>query len=460
MATDIDRYTQDNYAPLGMECDAPHLPIVGELPRGLEGTLYRNGPDPQFPAADPRRSHWFLGDGMIHAFTLQDGKASYRNRWVRTGKWLAENAAGHALGAGFGNRSDAFADTGLANTNIIQHAGRLLALEEQHLPIEIDPVLLDTRGVRSFDDRLSGPFTAHPKTDPETGELIFFGYSAAGPLTSAMSYGAIDRAGTVTRFERLETPYCSMVHDFAVTERHVVIPVLPLHGSLERAKAGGPPYLWEPELGAHIGLIRRSDGAASLRWLRMDSSYVFHALNAWDEGDRIIVDVMQYDAPPLFPRADGSKTTADLSARLVRWTIDPNATDAVAQERLDDMPGEFPRLDERYAGLANRFGVFVGTSMPGGLTDTVVWHDFARGRRAACILPAGDGLSEAVFVPRGPSAPEGDGWLLAVAWRGGERRSDLIILDTDDVEHGPIAAVRLAHRVPFGFHRNWVGATP
>lgn len=122
MATDIDRYTQDNYAPLGMECDAPHLPIVGELPHGLEGTLYRNGPDPQFPAADPRRSHWFLGDGMIHAFTLRDGKASYRSRWVRTGKWLAENAAGHALGAGFGNRSDAFADTGLANTNIIQHA--------------------------------------------------------------------------------------------------------------------------------------------------------------------------------------------------------------------------------------------------------------------------------------------------------------------------------------------------
>ena len=187
MATDGNRFREGNYAPLGMECDAPHVTVVGELPKALNGTLYRNGPDPQFPAADPRRDHWFLGDGMIHAFMLKDGKASYRNRWVRTGRWLAENAAGQALGGGFGSgRAATYQDTGIANTNILRHAGRLLALEEQHLPMELDPVSLATRGVQSFDAGLRGPFTAHPKTDAETGELVFFGYAADGPLSAGL----------------------------------------------------------------------------------------------------------------------------------------------------------------------------------------------------------------------------------------------------------------------------------
>ncbi len=120
------------------------------------------------------------------------------------------------------------------------------------------------------------------------------------------------------------------------------------------------------------------------------------------------------------------------------------------------MGGEFPRLDERRAGLPNRFGSFVGNSRPEGGLDSVVWLDLMSGRRAMYALPPGDGLSEAVFVPRGPDAAEGDGWLLAVAWRGAERRSDLIVLDTDAIEHGPVATVQLAHRVPFGFHGNWM----
>jgi carotenoid cleavage dioxygenase len=460
--SDNSRVTRGNYLPLGMECDAPHLTIVGELPRTLNGTLYRNGPDPQFPAADPRQDHWFLGDGMIHAFTLHDGKASYRNRWVRTAKWRAENAAERSLVSGFGGNpaGAAFANEGVANTNIIWHAGRLLALEEAHLPVELEPASLVTRGQQSFDNGLKGPFTAHPKTDPVTGELVFLGYSASGPLTPTITYGTIDRRGAVTRFEQFEAPYCSMVHDMAITERHAIVPVLPLSGSMARAQAGGPPFAWEPELGSHIALIRRDKGVASLRWFRMEPCYVFHILNAWEEGERVIVDVMQYDAPPLFPNADGSKSTAGNDARLVRWTLDPTAgTDAVTRQQLDDMPGEFPRLDERRTGLTNRFGVVPSKVRTDGPLDTLVWHDLARSSRTTFTLPDGDGLSETVFVPRSQSAPEGDGWLLAVAWRGTERRSDLIVLDTSDVAHGPIATVQLTHRVPFGFHGNWVGAT-
>jgi carotenoid cleavage dioxygenase len=450
---------EGNYAPIHAEYDIEDLPVAGELPRELQGTLFRNGPNPQFTPIDPLRHHWFVGDGMVHAFTLDNGRASYRNRWVRTAKWRAENAAGEALLTGFGGpakRNVVVANEGVANTSIIWHAGHLLALEEAHPPIELDPRTLATRGVQNFNGRLSGPFTAHPKQDPETGELIFFAYSANGPLSSGMSYGTIGRDGEVRRFEQFETPYCSMVHDFAVTRRHVLFPILPLHGSLERAKAGFMPYAWEPDLGAHIGILERGRGVESLRWFRGENCYVFHVLNAWEEGERIIVDVIQYDTPPLFPHADGTNGW-DVDGRLVRWILDPRAgTDAFKRSQLDEMSGEFPRLDERRTGLANRFGLFAGRSEDGGELDSIAWLDLMQGRRTIYSLPQGDAISEPVFVPRSGEAAEGDGWLLAVAWRGQENRSDLLIFDTDHIARGPVAAVQLPHRVPFGFHGNWV----
>ncbi|HEX3348315.1 MAG TPA: carotenoid oxygenase family protein [Acetobacteraceae bacterium] len=462
MPNDVSRFLSGNFGPVRTELEVTDLPVDGELPRSLNGTLFRNGPNPQFPPPDPSKHHWFLGDGMVHAFTLDGGRASYRNRWVRTGKFVAEQAAGHALDADAPPETDgAFRDTGAANTNIVWHGGRLLALEEAHLPIELDPATLATRGVRDFGGAVPAPFTAHPKTDPVTGELVFFGYSASGPLSRGMTYGTIAADGRVTRVERFDAPYCSMVHDFAVSAGHVVFPVMPLHGSIDLAMRGLFPFVWDPSLGGAIGVIRRNAGVASLRWFRAETCFVFHVLNAWDNADGSIhVDVMQYDAPPLFPRADGRVSSpAETTARLVRWTIDPEAaTDAFRQSRLDDMPGEFPRIDERVAGHANRFGAFAGVGAAGGDTDIIAWIDLATGRRSGHRLPPGDATSEPVLVPRSESAAEGDGWLLAVVWRGSEARSELIVLDTQDIAHGPVATVRLPQRVPFGFHGNWMPA--
>jgi carotenoid cleavage dioxygenase len=448
-----------NFAPITMECDAPHLPVTGELPRDLHGTLFRNGPNPQFMPLDPMQHHWFTGDGMLHAFTLQNGRASYRNRWVRTGKFEAEAVAGRPLTSGYSSAPGAdgdFPDEGVANTNVIWHAGRLLALEEGHLPIELDPAALATRGVQRFAGNLQGPFTAHPKIDPLTGELCFFGCSADGPLTAGMTFGTIGADGRVTRFERFQAPYCSMVHDFIVTRRHVLFPILPMSGSEARRQAGKPPFAWEPELGSHIGLILREQGVASLRWFRIENCYVFHVLNAWDDGGRVVADVMQYDQPSLFPNADGSAPAGNTEARLVRWTLDPSAaTDAFSRVQLDDLAGEFPRIDDRRAGLRNRFGAIAARSRPGAGFDSIAWLDLTAGRRTVFSLPRGDGISEPVFVPRREEASEGDGWLLVVAFRGDERRSDLLIFDTDAIDRGPIATVQLAHRVPYGFHGNW-----
>eukprot|EP01037_Dinobryon_pediforme_P033638 gene33638-39163_t len=248
-----------NFAPIPFECDAPFLKIVGELPRELNGTLYRNGPNPQF---DSPGAHWFVGDGMLHAFHLENGRARYRNRWIRTPKWQAEHDAGRALFGGFGQKlPDAPAsvsDGGVANTNIIFHSGRLLALEEGHLPTEIDPGTLNRLGYCDYQGAIAGPFTAHPKIDPGTGEMIFFGCNARGPFSPVLSFGSVSRTGTVTRFDRFETPYTSMVHDFIVTEHHLLFPILPVTGSMERAKSAKPPYAWEPDKGAYVGVMKRN----------------------------------------------------------------------------------------------------------------------------------------------------------------------------------------------------------
>jgi len=184
---------------------------------------------------------------------------------------------------------------------------------------------------------------------------------------------------------------------------------------------------------------------------------VFHVLNAWDDGGRVVIDVMQFDEPPLFPRADGSMPAAEPQARLVRWVLDPDAgTDAFSRTALDDTTGEFPRIDDRRAGLRHRFACFAGDSPRGDTLDSVVALDLIAGRRSAYRVPAGDAVSEPVFAPRREDAAEGDGWLLAVAWRAAEQCSHLLVLEAQDVARGPIASVRLPQRVPFGFHGNWM----
>jgi carotenoid cleavage dioxygenase-like enzyme len=464
-----DTLKRTNIAPIPFECDASILKVTGELPRELNGTLYRNGPNPQF---DVPGAHWFVGDGMLHAFHLENGRASDRNRWVRTPKWQAEHDAGRALFGGFGRKlpsapASTTQDGGVANTNIIFHGGRLLALEEAHLPTEIEPGTLKTRGYCNYDGGIAGPFTAHPKIDPVTGEMVFFGYNASGPFTPTLSFGAVSASGALTRFDRFEAPYASMVHDFIVTENHLLFPVLPITGNMARAMAGQPAYAWEPEKGAYVGVMKRhgsAEGSAKdVVWFRGESCYVFHVMNAWEENNRIVADVMQFEEAPLFPHPDGSPTDpAKARARLCRWTFDLSGnTDRFTQTYLDDLTGEFPRVDDRRAGMKSSHGWYACTnsemSMFGALAG-IVHVDGKGSRLGRYLLPPGDTISEPVFVERGKDATEGDGFLLAVVWRARENRSDLAVFNATDVEAGPVALVHLGHRVPDGFHGNWVGA--
>lgn len=452
-----------NFAPIRSEDDFT-LTLTGEIPSGLAGVLYRNGPNPQFPPRDDQY-HWFIGDGMIHAFEIGQGQVRYRNRWVRTEKFNAEHAAGMALWGSWGNPqttdpSVLGTDGGVANTNILHHAGRLLALEEAHAPVALDPVsLLSPEGPAGGAD-FGGRVTAHPKFDPATGEMVFFAYADSPmPLSATISWGVVDRHGKLLKRESFEAPYCSMVHDFMLTESHVLIPVLPLRGDLMRAAGGGPVFAWEPDQPARIAVMRRSEGVASLRWFDVPACYVFHIMNAYEQDGRVIADVMRYANAPLFPLADGSKGK-DAPAFLTRWEFDLAGHTPVRETQLDDLPGEFPRFDPRHEGSAYRHGWFAAQSRNsrGIVMDSIAHIDLATGQRSTYTAPNGDALTEPVFVPAHAQAPEGEGWLLSVAWRAAENCSELLILPAQAVEQGPVAIARLPRRVPFGFHGNFVSA--
>ncbi len=234
----------------------------------------------------------------------------------------AEHDAGRALFGGFGGRKlpDAPATRAptLASptpTSYFMADGCWRRGGEGHLPTEIEPGTLNRLGYCDYGKAIAGPFTAHPKIDPVTGEMVFFGYNAAGPLTPALSFGSVNAAGVVTRFDRFEAPYASMVHDFIVTDNHLLFPILPITGSMERAMRGKPVYAWEPEKGAYVGVMKRNGSAKDLVWFRAESCYVFHVMNAWEEGDKIIADVMQFEEALPFTHPDGSLTDPAKSAR-------------------------------------------------------------------------------------------------------------------------------------------------
>lgn len=469
-----DPLLQENFAPVMGEIDAPDLVVVeGEMPDGLGGTLYRNGPNPMFPPLGDKH-HWFLGEGMIHAINVEKGRVSYRNRWVRTEQFEAQRKAGRRLvDTGFGGASLPEAEgikRNVANTNIVWHAGKLLALDEGNQPVAMDGDTLATHGSWTFEGKYEGPMTAHPKFDPKTGEMMFFGYMAKGPGTPDISYTVVNAEGKVTRAEMFEAPYASMVHDFITTDEHVIFPIFPATIDVARIMRGGPTIAWDPETPTRIGIMARDASVDTIRWFTGDPCYVYHPMNAYTSHEggrtRIIADVMRYDRVPLFPNVDGSKPAPQMieeNGSLVRWTFDLDGnTDTYTEESLTDLGGEFPRLDERFAGAAYRHGFYAAlTGVParGRPYDTLVHADLVSGKRREYHAGPGRFVMEPVFVPRKESAAEGDGWLVSLQYDQSRNLSDFVVFDTDDIARGPIARVELPTRVPFGFHGNWRNAS-
>ncbi|MGW2630315.1 carotenoid oxygenase family protein [Streptomyces chattanoogensis] len=423
-----------NFAPVRDELTAYDLPVTGTIPPELTGWFLRNGPNPR----DVVTPHWFFGDGMVHGLRLEGGRAvSYRNRWVRT----ATFTDGARVVDEQGRRN---LRAGVANTHIVRHAGRTLALVESSFPYEIDcrpGHELETIGAHDFGGRLTTAMTAHPKTCPTTGELHFFGYG--GPQPPYLTYHRADAAGQLDVSRPIDVAAPTMMHDFHLTAAHVIFMDLPVVFDLSRP---GMPYAWEPEYGARLGVLRRDDPYGEVRWLSIDPCYVFHSLNAYDDGDqRIVLHVARY-------AEYGDNSTA----HLWRWTIDL-VSGTVAEEQLDDHFCEFPRMDDRLAGLPARFGHGVSGEFPGSgpIPGALLRYDLRSGTVARHDFGPGRTPSEAAFAPA-DDRPGGPGWLLSYVYDASTDTSDLVILDAEDISAAPVATVHLPQRVPHGFHGNWL----
>ncbi len=344
----VNPYLEGNFAPVLEERTDDHeLEVTGVVPPDLEGRLLRNGPNPVSIPGDPTDYHWFTGDGMIHAVELAGGKATgYRNRWVRTRALATKVATARPTGP-----SEPI--DGSANTHVIRHAGTTLALVESGFPHAVSPEL-DRARVHDFDAALSSPMTAHPKVDPITGELVFFGYDLFGP--PFLRYHVVDATGQLTRTEDIEIPRAVMMHDFGVTADRIVFLDQPVVFDLAMVAEGrSMPFRWTPEAGSRVGVLPRHGRSDDIRWISMDPSYVFHVVNAFDDGDRTVVDVIRYDS--VFDTGPGEVISRS-SPSIWRWTIDP-AANRVTEERLDDTPVELPRIDPAVAGLPHRYAYAV-----------------------------------------------------------------------------------------------------
>jgi carotenoid cleavage dioxygenase len=478
----INPYLNGNYAPVREEITAVDLEVTGTIPAYLDGRYLRIGPNP-IGHTDPATYHWFVGTGMAHGLRLRDGKAHwYRNRWVRSA------AVARALGEPWRDGAHTGGVDFAANTNIIGHAGKTFAIAEIGVrPYELTDEL-ETVGPSDFCGTLFGGYTAHPKRDPATGELHAVSYNPMRGNIIRYTVTGVD--GKVRRRVDIRLKAHTMMHDFSLTEHYVVLYDLPvaldLRGSLSsrpgKAVAGlitriaerhaapdamvraimrgsersgppssGMPYRWAPERQARIGVMPREGAADDIRWFEVPQCYVFHPLNAYDDADRIVLDVVRHAS--VF---NSGLRIVPAKPSLDRWTVDLTAG-RVAAERLDDTAQEFPRVDERLVGRRHRFGYAVGYSDGAtGTPDAILRHDLTSRRTDRVSFGPGREPGEFVFVPSDADAAEDDGVAMGFVYDRSTDRSDLVLLDGQTLE--TVATVHLPARVPHGFHGNWVPA--
>jgi carotenoid cleavage dioxygenase-like enzyme len=436
-------WLRGNFGPVE-ESEASALEVVGSLPASLSGMFLRNGPNP----LSGESSHWFTGDGMVHGLRLEGGNASwYGARYVQTEVLGAEPV--ESVGPPSKTAHE-------ANTSIVHHADRLLALLEIGLPYELDKSDLSTRGIYDFAGALTGAMTAHPKIDPVTGEMLFIGYDVLGPY---LTFHAVAADGTLTRSEEIDVPAAAMMHDFQITENHVVFMFLPIVFDLDLALEGdGFPFRWDASLGAQIGVMPRDGGNADVEWFDVEPCYVFHTFNAFEDPsdpNRIVLDAMRY--PQLWVE---SADEFDASPAMWRWTM--TLGEGVTEGAHSDTSAEFPRIDPRLAGRPYRYGYVTTAETDAGLgngvnpADTIVKVDVESLSESRHRLADGMRMGEAVFVPASATAAEDEGYLMGYTYDATTDSSELVVVDAQNMGDEAIARVKLPTRVPYGFHGHWI----
>ena len=442
-ATDVEKapwHLSGNWTPMLEETTATGLKVEGKLPEELNGTYLRVGPNP----SSGWSPHWFFGDGMLHSVSLENGKAtSYKNRFIKTRMYKGE--AGDDPMASMGDMT-----MGISNTHVIRHAGRILALEEGHFPYEVKPDL-ETVGPFDFDGRLTTSMTAHPKICPVTGELLFFSYfSFEAPY---LNYHRVDAEGKLVQSEGIDIPNMVMMHDFNITQNHTIFMDLPLTFNLDAIAQSGLPFRFEPEAGARLGVMKRDGDNSNISWHEVDPCYVFHPVNAHEEGEKIIIHVSRQESAFASSADDYSD-----QGELWRWIIDMN-TGKVKEEQLDDRSADFGRVDDRLVGLPARYGYLM--SLPANKEaveygESLYKYDLTNGHCWEHKLGSGVKGGEPVFAPASPDAEEDQGWVMCLVHDENTSTFKFLVIDSQDFEFPPVATIELPQRVPYGAHGNWL----
>lgn len=438
-----------NFCPLEEEVTAFDLPVTGSVPESLSGRVLRIGPN-RLSTTDPTLHHWMMGEGMVHGVRLREGRAAwYRNRWVRSPH--VARFEGEPVRPGPQIPLSVLPDGEAApNTNIVSHAGRTLALLEGGLarPYELT-YELETCGPTDLGGTLPEGYTAHPKRDPATGDLHGMSWNAFwGPK---VQYTVIGSDGLVRHVADIPIGGPSVVHETSITEKYVLVYDLPMVIDLNELLVTGMPIKYTDDYTPRVGILPLYGTADDVRWFDVNPCAMYHALNAFDDGDQVVVDVCRHPGESPTPLGFGEGF-----ATLDRWTFDLTSGKTL-EERIDDRPQEFPRVDEREVGRRHTVGWTaalgpIGGFAPGG---TLVKHNMAARTSEARDFGAGTAVSEPLFVPASADAAPGDGWVLDYVYDEARGATDLYILNAADFCGDPAAVVHLPVRVPHTFHGNW-----
>lgn len=451
-------------SPTRFEADVFDCEVWGTIPSDIEGNFYRMQCDFEYR---PPMNEWmtgFNGDGHISRFRFRNGHVDYRGRYVKTARIMAERHARRRL---FGVYRNRFTDDpsvqninrSAANTHVYWHGGKLYTLKEDSLPYIVDPQSLQTLGDWDFDGQwTSETMSAHPKIDPVTGEMVAYGYQAKGYLTKDVSACIVSADGKVTRQWWFEAPYLGIMHDQAITQKHILIPLVARTTSLERLKKGLPMWDWDPSLPTMIAVIPRDGDSKDVRWFRGPARNTLHFLNATDRKGKITMEL---------PTSDGERDPSQIR----RWTFNLNSKkDTFEEEIVSKTPGFLPRMDDRFLSLDYRYA-FLSSHDPSIAPDVERAPALAKmGRFGSNVLQRLDvrtgeikqcpvdrvlSLQEAMFIPRKNSTAEGDGYVVAVGSNYESTSSDLVIVDAQRMEEGVIATVKLPFRLRSATHGNW-----
>ena len=451
VAGDTPWWLQGNFAPVVDEVASTSLKVTGSIPEALAGLYVRNGSNSRAGTS----GHWFVGDGMVHGVHLEDGQArSYANRWVHT--TLFES------GGGIADAGVPGADIGYSNVSAFTHNGRLFTSGEIGFPYELSPGDLSTIGVHDFAGKLDTNMTAHPKVDPETGELHFFGYGLFEPF---LTYHVADAQGQLIHSAQIEVGRSTMIHDFAVTEQHLVFLLPPLVFDRDRSEAGETfldSHVWKPQLGMRV-LVLHKDRLEAPQWFELPTGFVFHIGNACEDRGVIRLDYIR--------SASAWNATTALK-ELMRGSYEPHEHPSVGLVELDlqtgrarqsllPMVGEFPRVDPRVVG--RRYTqVFAAARLDAGERpgfDGVMRLDVTSGAREVYRYGADVMVEEHVFVPQpGAGGREGEGWLIGTALDLRRQHMLFSVFDAQHLADGPIAQGELPRVMPLGLHGIFVRA--